>query len=63
MIEAQIKMRNQFLRLDSNEKLDECMNNNIYHMFSITHVETAKSAGACLGSFSSTYKRQNRWQP
>lgn len=62
MIEAQMKARNKFLELDNDEKLEECMNNNIYHMFSKTHVDTAKTAasvggGALLWSASAAYTR------
>ena len=63
MIEAQVKARNKFLDLDNDEKLAECMNNEIYHMFSKTHVETAKTSanaggGGLLWSASAAYTRE-----
>lgn len=62
MIEAQMKARNKYLELDNDEKLKECMENNIYQMFSKIHVESAKTeasvgGGALLWSASAAYTR------
>ncbi len=63
MIKAQTKVRDKFLELDKDEKLEECMENNIYYIFSETHINTAKTSGTVGGgtllwSASSTYTRE-----
>ena len=49
VLEQQMKARNKYLELDADEKLDECMNNDVYKMFSKTHVDIAKTSGSIGG--------------
>ena len=46
---AQMKARDKFLELDKDEKLEECVDNSVYTMFSKDQVNTAKTSGSVGG--------------